>query len=559
MKPKTDPKQVAIGYLCLLVWIISTIAIYKYIDTYGLPIPYADEWLNVPQAVGDSPITLKWIWSLHNEHRLPLHRLVYVAVIAASGNNFRSGMFVNLFVLSAIALRLLNVVRKIRGSVSITDVFIPICLVSYAHYENLLWSNQIQFVLTTLLLLSILAVISNSKKAPAFRELVEIAICLLLLPLCGASGIIPQMVLLVWFAVCISVPSIRKKLTKQQHFVLLSLLTIATSISIFYFVDYHPVYYYRSYDPADVLRGSMEFLSTSFGPAGIEIRKISSFICVLLIIGTLVLLGMKLNTRSSELFRVSGLGILTASLLVMMLSVGIGRSGSGGSGAAHRYATLTACLLLVIYFVFFIYGKRKWNLVPVLLLLFVLLAIPENRRIAIEYGNARMGAYQRFTQHVQDNLPVEALATRDLETIYPFYDPRVIDFIRILERHRIGPFLAKTQALPQVEPMPQEIELSMDDKFLNNRRGRFAFVFSQPEYILGFRTSFILENTSRQPQLFLSWGSEPYVKTIRYPLASASTEQTYSFWVYDSVKQIQVLAPQDHLRLSKMTLLLPRK
>src|SRR4051812_12362451 len=77
------------------LWLLHTWWQYLMIAEYGLDIPYMDEWEMVLELTGHQPLTLTWIWSLHNEHRLVMGRLLYLAANWLGGGSFRSGMFVD--------------------------------------------------------------------------------------------------------------------------------------------------------------------------------------------------------------------------------------------------------------------------------------------------------------------------------------------------------------------------------------------------------------------------------------------------------------------------------
>ena len=55
----------------------------------------ADEWELVPALAREQPISPAWLWAQHNEHRIPLPKLVLLGLFAVSDNDIRSGMFFN--------------------------------------------------------------------------------------------------------------------------------------------------------------------------------------------------------------------------------------------------------------------------------------------------------------------------------------------------------------------------------------------------------------------------------------------------------------------------------
>ena len=52
-------------------WMLILIAGLVFVGVYGSNVPSWDGWDMVPTLTGHQPITAKWLWSQHNEHRVP--------------------------------------------------------------------------------------------------------------------------------------------------------------------------------------------------------------------------------------------------------------------------------------------------------------------------------------------------------------------------------------------------------------------------------------------------------------------------------------------------------
>src|SRR4051812_49211071 len=52
--------------------------------------PLWDDWANVPVLTGERPLSLEWLWSQHNEHRIPLPRLIIIGLSQLTGCSFRA-------------------------------------------------------------------------------------------------------------------------------------------------------------------------------------------------------------------------------------------------------------------------------------------------------------------------------------------------------------------------------------------------------------------------------------------------------------------------------------
>src|SRR5215470_13424327 len=58
------------------IWVLMLGASLAFIWKYGSNVPSWDGWDMVPTLTGEQPITVSWLWSQHNEHRVPLPRLM---------------------------------------------------------------------------------------------------------------------------------------------------------------------------------------------------------------------------------------------------------------------------------------------------------------------------------------------------------------------------------------------------------------------------------------------------------------------------------------------------
>ncbi len=47
-----------------------------FVANYGNNVPSWDDWDMNPDADGQQPVTTTWLWSQHNEHRIPVPRLI---------------------------------------------------------------------------------------------------------------------------------------------------------------------------------------------------------------------------------------------------------------------------------------------------------------------------------------------------------------------------------------------------------------------------------------------------------------------------------------------------
>src|SRR5438105_8162010 len=73
-----------------LLAVVMSLAILGFVYLYGANVPYLDDWDIVPALTGNQAVTLRWLWSQHNEHRLPLPRLLLLGLYHLFGFDFRA-------------------------------------------------------------------------------------------------------------------------------------------------------------------------------------------------------------------------------------------------------------------------------------------------------------------------------------------------------------------------------------------------------------------------------------------------------------------------------------
>ncbi|HVR85249.1 MAG TPA: glycosyltransferase family 2 protein, partial [Planctomycetota bacterium] len=99
------------------------------------PIPFwPDEWAYVPLLSGRQSLSLDWLFAFHNEHRIPLPKLIWWAVGRMTAADGRWGVALNVSLLAAAGAVLVPAVRRTRGRTLWTDAFIPLILLHWGHW-----------------------------------------------------------------------------------------------------------------------------------------------------------------------------------------------------------------------------------------------------------------------------------------------------------------------------------------------------------------------------------------------------------------------------------------
>ena len=166
---------------------------------YGSNVPFRDDWDMVPTLTGNQPVTLSWLWSQHNEHRVPVPRILYLAVNHFTVVDFRSTMYFDVFLVAGTAAAMMLIARRLRGRTSLADVFFPVILLHWGHAYNLLWGWQIEYYLSVVLAcVALLAIVQYGAGLTPRVAGIIVGVCAILLTLCGANGLGMVPVLALW-------------------------------------------------------------------------------------------------------------------------------------------------------------------------------------------------------------------------------------------------------------------------------------------------------------------------------------------------------------------------
>ena len=332
-----------------LIWLLQSWLLVGLVVERTVNIPFMDDWEMVPVLTGDQPLTLSWLWSQHNEHRIFLPRLLYLAVVSLSGNDFRAGAFFNVFALCIAAAALCLAARKLRGSTRYADAYFPLVVLQWAQAENLTWSFQVQTILGTVPVLLILGVLFK-KGSLSFRQTLAVGVVTLTLPLCGANGLalVPALsacTLIGAFQLWRERPALRR-----EWAVALALGLGGIALTGLYFVGYHKHQgHAESHDLAATLRGTLQFLSISFGTGSRILWPWSGSFLLLSLVATAALLVVRLVRARDDWPRVVRIALVFGGVLALAGGIAWARMAMFGELFVSRYCTLGLPLSCGLY------------------------------------------------------------------------------------------------------------------------------------------------------------------------------------------------------------------
>lgn len=344
-----------------LVAIVMSITAWNYIADGASRVPVWDDMEFVPLIHPEFHWTANEAWALHNEHRIPLPRIIGSSVYKWT-HDIRTMMYIDLVLLIGLSLAMMLVARKIRGRTTLVDAVFPLLWLHTGNSENLLMGFQVALILPTVLVSAMTMIaISRPRTGLTWREAIVFGLCLLSLPLCGGPGITQAPPIAVGLAASVFF-ALRKGDRQQRSGAVWTTLFLALlgGLFVLYMIGFvYPDNSARSSDPMLIMGAAIRVATLVFGEAGRAWWPWSGYAILSLVAITLVLLFGTWRKQVGERWRVVALVFSLGAISMLVLAIGYGRSGGGtDAGFATRYITLPSPLIAVAAFAWILYGGR---------------------------------------------------------------------------------------------------------------------------------------------------------------------------------------------------------
>ena len=96
-------------------WLVMTATLVLYVRHYTRNVPLMDDFDMVAVLTGSEPVSLRWAWSQHHEHRPMISRLILVGLSRFVDSDFRTARYANVALLSAMAAAMLLLARRLAA------------------------------------------------------------------------------------------------------------------------------------------------------------------------------------------------------------------------------------------------------------------------------------------------------------------------------------------------------------------------------------------------------------------------------------------------------------
>lgn len=551
------------------VWGLMLLAGLAFVRTYGRNCPFWDEWAWVPAQTGEVPF-LPWLWEQHNEHRLPLPKLLFVALCRLTGWDYRAGMYVNVVALGGLAAGFLLVARRLRGATYFADAFFPLALLNWGQHESFLMGSQVAFTVPVLFLGTFLGVILHRPQLSG-RAAVLAGGCVLGLPLCGMHGLLSMPALGGWLLWVIVRQWRPGDPGGRPARVAAMLLTLAG----FMVAGLYPLGLHAAHPPSPGLRATVQtffqFLAMSFGSGAEAVWKLTAAAATAALLASVVLLLLTGGRQPEERPRALGLLAFLAALVAVAGAVGWGRASQHAliAGLASRYTTLAVPGVCCVYFIWELYGGRRLRtLVQLALFSLTCSLVALNVQDAQAYGRARRDNLRAFEHDLRSGVPAFVLAERHAATVFRHPEALARGLVQ-LQQAGFRPFLPLCVA-PHFREVPLAVEPALLEEVTWAHQtahgagsdSRLTFALPSPTFVHAIRLRCRYDGPETPPaRLRLTWPGpdEDAARTYRIAARPKPADETVTIWVNATIDRFH-LEPNDRpfsFRLTAITLLVP--
>jgi hypothetical protein len=420
------------------VWAAMLGAALLFIAHYASNVPSWDDWDMIPTLTRHQPVTWDWLWSQHNEHRVPVPRLVFLGLNRLFGVDMRVTMYFDVLAMAALAAGLMLLAARLRGRASASDAFFPLALLSLGQAANFLWGWQLQFFSSVVLAgIALLAIVRAGSTLSIPAAGIIVGICALLLPLCGANGVGMVPALAAWpLALALLPESWTNGGAARRRAMLLLVGGGALAVTAAYFIGWERVPYHpRSQGPFQTLLTAAKFLTIGLGP-GIRSAWPCSGAMALAVLGFSVLrLAGVWRAEPAERARALGLLCFIGALTALAIGLGLGRN-----GFETRYVTLAVPVWCAIYFVWLLYPGPNRPPAGALLALAALAAGWANTTFGMQYAIELRGQLGAFERDLSAGVPLHELLHRYGPWLHPHQDMPE-RYLPMLQRAGVGRYV----------------------------------------------------------------------------------------------------------------------
>ncbi len=429
-------------FFCLAAWAAASLGAAAFVLAFGRDVPFADDWAFVEGAAGREPFW-PWVWTPHNEHRLPIARLATAGLARLTGFDSRAGMAASVAMLSALALGLILAMRRWRGESRYADAIFPLLLLDLGQYFNLLMNTQV-FVAAAAMARDGLAFAFFAEAWKRRGGIAAMGLGLWLLPLCGGYGLIlAAFALPVFLAAAAARMREGDRRGRTSGAALLFFAAGGAALMALYFAGYHPAAPDDSTsDPARILAVFAQYMSQAFGAVPLRSWPVMGAGWIAAGVAAAAWLGWKAARGRQGRLRALALLMVFCAVMAEGLAVALRRGGAHPTAGFHsRFLTTATLFGLALYFAGETIPSPRWRrLAGTLLLAAALLHVPYGIYFGVREGRKRAETLDAFLGDARAGMDARQLGERYADVLHVPHSAYLARRIEVLQSEGWGPF-----------------------------------------------------------------------------------------------------------------------
>lgn len=393
-----------------------------YVYPYSNPFPFSDDW-TYPNILGTGWInSLSWLFALHNDHRIPVMKLVQYLTLRETSFDFRALIFINGIVATTGCVSFLFVARNYRGRSHIGDIIIPMVLLNPAA-GFFGWGFSAQFLLSVS---SSMVAVLYLQKPPSWRSSTVATLALAICALSGMNGVVLSAIISISF-LFFHVFGEKRKATWVGHVFIIALCIVLLTTWTPSVASVSPT----QTSKAQILNWLYQYSKSSFIVSAFHGGWWRASLCIALALGAVALAvppifrsfrGIKLPPSDFAVYAA------IAAYMALFFSVVIGRSAHGpwSPGLEMHYGYLAAPIPLMSWIVVSRYLPRHGTSVLALILVTVYAqAFVENAGWRRTYLLSRYALYEKIGADLHSDMPAASIAEKHIKIFYHVDTPDV--------------------------------------------------------------------------------------------------------------------------------------
>jgi hypothetical protein len=330
-----------------VAFVVCFAAALGYTARFASWVPWWDYWDLADTIGGLRAFDLAWLFEPHQEHRIPLSKF-WLVTLAWSIPDVRAASLLNVVGCGALAAATLQAARRLRGHMRLPDAVIPLLALHAGHYTTYLLGFQLQQVLSSLLVLSMLTLLLD-----ATRIRVAVAAALLgVLPLAGVNGVVAAPPLALWVVWHLASSERRSAVGVVLGSVGV-VISVAGAIDLLRLAASPP-------EAVPVARTALQFVAMSLGVPAARSAALVVLALAAVLASCAPALWRQLGAAATGRNEVFGLVAVLSGGVALALVIGAGRADHGaGAGIQHRYAVMSLLIAYPVYLATLVAGRTS--------------------------------------------------------------------------------------------------------------------------------------------------------------------------------------------------------